>query len=330
VSARLGADVLVVGEVLVELSAAEPLETAVDLRLGFSGDALNAAAAAAAAGAHVALLTRVADDELGHRLLERIRGFGIDTAGVQLVPGQHGLYFVGADPDGQREFVYARRGSAASALSPADLDRLDPAHAAVTLCSGITCAVSGSAADTVLAAAQRASEAGRSFVYDPNFRPRLTTPEQAAQWLRRLAPLARLVLPSCPGETSTLLGTTDPFTAAATVRELGAAAAAVTCGARGIAVDDGGAQTWLDPVPARVVVDQTGAGDAFAGTVAARLALGDDLVTAARTASAAASLSLQGQGGTGFVPSLAETLAHLATTSSGTSTGTSATPSRPS
>ena len=308
---------LVIGEVLVELSAAEPLETAVDLRLGFSGDALNAAAAAAAAGAHVLLLTRVADDELGHRLLGRVRGLGIDTSAVQLVPGQHGLYLVGADPDGQREFVYARRGSAASALSPADLDRFDPAGATVTLGSGITCAISASAAATVTAAARRAHDTGRMFVYDPNLRPRLTSTEQAAQVLRELAPLARLVLPSCPGETEALLGTADPAVAAAAVRRLGARAAAVTCGPRGIALDDEDGCTWLATVPAPAVVDQTGAGDAFAGTVAARLALGDDLRTAARTASAAASLSLQGRGGTGFVPSLAETLAHLAQASAG-------------
>ena len=306
------ADILVIGEVLLELSAPGPLETAVDLRLGFSGDALNVAAAAAAAGAHVVLLTRVADDELGARLLERVRGFGIDTSGVQLVPGQHGVYLVGADPGGRREFVYARRGSAASTLSPADLDRFDPAAAAVTLCSGITCAISASAAETVRAAAQRSHGAGRTFVYDPNLRPRLTTVAAAAAELRRLAPLAGLVLPSCPGETSALLGTDDPAVAAAAVRALGAAAAAVTCGADGVATDDADGRSWLPAVPPPAVVDQTGAGDAFAGTVAARLALGDDLVTAARLGSAAASLSLQGQGGTGFVPSLAETRAHLA------------------
>jgi len=317
VTARPRTDVLVIGEVLVELSAGGPLETATELRLGFSGDALNAAAAAAAAGASVALLTRVADDELGVRMLERIRGFGIDASAVSMVGGQHGLYFVGADPDGQREFVYARRGSAASALSPADLDRFDPADAAVTLCSGITGAISGSAAETVLAAAQRAADAGRAFVYDPNFRPRLTTADQAAEQLRRLAPLARLVLPSCPGETGALLDATDPGTAASAVRALGARAAAVTCGPDGIVVDDGDGQTWVDPVPPRAVVDQTGAGDAFAGTVAARLALGDDLLAAARIGASAASLSLQGRGGTGFVPSLAETLAHLAQASAG-------------
>jgi 2-dehydro-3-deoxygluconokinase len=46
--------------------------------------------------------------------------------------------------------------------------------------------------------------------------------------------------------------------------------------------------------------------------VAARLALGDDLLAAARLGTAAASLSLAGAGGTGVVPSLAETRAHLA------------------
>ncbi|MDT4948456.1 MAG: hypothetical protein QOJ37_1051, partial [Pseudonocardiales bacterium] len=39
---------------------------------------------------------------------------------------------------------------------------------------------------------------------------------------------------------------------------------------------------------------QLGAGDVFVGTVAARLALGDDLLAAARLGTAAASLSLAG------------------------------------
>jgi 2-dehydro-3-deoxygluconokinase len=299
------ADVLVIGEVLVELSAGEVLEDAESMRLGFSGDALNAAAAAASAGASVQLLTRIADDELGHRMLARIADLGIDTSAVELVTGaQHGIYFVGADPDGQREFVYARRGSAACGLTPELLDQVP--DAAVTLCSGITCAISESAGATVLAAAQRA----RAFVYDPNYRPRLTSSEDAAAWLRRLAPHARVVLPSCPGETRALLGTSDPMEAAAAVRSLGAQAAAVTSGPKGIVVDDG-EPVWVPAVPPVKVVDQTGAGDAFAGTVAARLALGEDLVTAARLAAAAASLTLQGQGGTGFVPTLDQTRAHL-------------------
>jgi 2-dehydro-3-deoxygluconokinase len=43
--------------------------------------------------------------------------------------------------------------------------------------------------------------------------------------------------------------------------------------------------------------------------VAARLALGDPLVTAVRLGAAAASLSLSGHGGTGYLPPLAQTQA---------------------
>jgi 2-dehydro-3-deoxygluconokinase len=41
--------------------------------------------------------------------------------------------------------------------------------------------------------------------------------------------------------------------------------------------------------------------------------LGDDLRTAARLAAAASSLVVGGRGGTGLVPTLSETRAHLAT-----------------
>ena len=90
---------------------------------------------------------------------------------------------------------------------------------------------------------------------------------------------------------------------------LGAGAVVVTRGADGVlvAAADGGAPTWLDAVPVPLVVDQTGAGDALAGTLAARLAAGDPLLEAARLGTAAAALSLAGAGGTGRVPTLVET-----------------------
>lgn len=59
------------------------------------------------------------------------------------------------------------------------------------------------------------------------------------------------------------------------------------------------------------MTDQTGAGDVFAGTLAGRLALGDDLREAVGLAATAASLSLAGQGGTGYIPKFAQTMALL-------------------
>ncbi|EHR61140.1 sugar kinase [Saccharomonospora cyanea] len=300
-------DVLVLGEPLVEVSTTEPFRDGASVRLAFSGDALNAAAAAAAAGAHTALLARVPDDELGDALVAKVTELGIDAGTVIRVPGQHGVYFTHSDPSGRRQFAYARSGSAGSALRPEDVTGAVEG-AGVVLSSGITAAVSESAAATVLHAAERA----RRFVYDPNYRPRLTSAQEAAATLRRIAPLAELVTPSWPDEAWSLLGLSTeatPHDAVAATRALGASAVALTRGSDGVLVGTAtGAVDVPAPPPPRVV-DQTGAGDVFAGTVAARLALGDDLLGAVRLGTAAASLSVQGRGGTGFLPTLAQSRA---------------------
>ncbi|GAB7192695.1 hypothetical protein NUM3379_34040 [Kineococcus sp. NUM-3379] len=232
----------------------------------------------------------------------------MSTELLRRVPGQHGVYFVSADPSGRREFVYVRRGSAGSTLEPADVDAAGVEEAGLVLASGIAVAISDSAAAAVEHAARRA----RRFVYDPNFRPRLTTAQAAAAALARLAPFAEVVTPACPGETSALLGTDDPVEGARRARALGASAAAVTRGGDGVLLDDGTDVQDIPSLPPPALVDQTGAGDTLLGTVAARLALGDDVGTAVRLGCAAASLSLQGRGGTGYLPPLAETRAHLA------------------
>jgi 2-dehydro-3-deoxygluconokinase len=290
-------DVLVLGEVLVELTASMPLREADTLRMSCSGDALNAAAAAAAAGASVALVTAVGDDELGERILEFAGAQGIDTRYVQRRPEPNGVYFAGAGG----EFVYARRGSAGSTLGPDDVARAPLREAGALLVSGITQALSASCAAAVDAAV---AATGGQVVYDPNFRARLTSEREARAALERVAPHAALVTPSCPEDTRALLDTGDPATAAERVRELGAGAVAVTRGARGLYVDAGD-PLELPAAPAPEVVDATGAGDVLAGTAAARLALGDDLVDALRCGTAAAARSLGGAGGTGWLPAAA-------------------------
>jgi 2-dehydro-3-deoxygluconokinase len=296
---------VVLGEVLVELTSTEPMRAGAAVRLGFSGDALNAAAAAAAAGARAVLVARVPDDELGDALVEHVGALGIDTSALRRVPGQHGVYFSHSDPAGRRQFIYVRRGSAGSGLDPADLDP-DLLRDAVVLASGITWAVGAAAV------VRRATELAGTFVYDPNHRPRLATAAEAAAALREVLPHAALVTPSWPDEVGELLGArpADPAAAVAALRDLGATDVALTCGEDGVLLTRPGGLLSIAAAPPPRVVDQTGAGDSFAGTVVGRLAAGDDLETAVRLGVAAAALSVQGQGGTGFVPTLDQTRAH--------------------
>jgi len=305
-------DVVVVGEPLLEFSAEAPLTEATTFRLSFSGDALNAAVAAAAAGARVGLLTRLGTDELATRLVEYLAAQGVDTALVRREDGQTGAYVLGADPDGTRDFVYLRASSAATRLSPSDVEDTRLRETGAVLLSGITCALSASCLAAVVHAAQVVRAGGGLVVYDPNFRRRLTTREAARAALAAVAPHASVVVPSAPGDTLALLDAEAPAAAAVACRSLGAAAAAVTCGADGVLVDAGDGQVAVPAVPPPRVVDSTGAGDAFAGTLTARLALGDDLLTAVGLGASAASLSLGGRGGTGKVSTLAEIKAHAA------------------
>ncbi|MFE9629925.1 PfkB family carbohydrate kinase [Streptomyces sp. NPDC006463] len=309
-----GYDVLVLGEVLVEIHAGAALREAADgttARISYSGDALNAAAAAAAAGARTALLAVVGEDELSVPLLRRAAELGVDVSHVRRAPRPNGAYLLSADTEGDREFVYWRTQSAGSTLSPAHVeswrDLLTASTALIT--SGVTGALSPAAHDAVLAAAHLVHGAGGHLSYDPNFRPRLTGRDRARELLAAVAPLTGLLKTSCPADALALVDTGDPRTAAARYRALGARTVVVTAGAGRLLLDDGtGARYEAVPVnPAPV--DATGAGDCLTGTTTARLALGDSLADAVAYGTAAASLSVSGRGGTGRVPAFTQTVA---------------------
>lgn len=306
-------DVVVMGEILVEVATDVAFGHGVPAQLGISGDALNVAAAAAAAGARTGLLAVLTDDDLGQAIAARIRELGISDELLKFRTGQQGVYLVHCDPDGQREFSYARSGSVGSTLGPDDVDPAVVSAAGAVIAGGIACAISASSRAAVLKAA---ALAGR-FVFDPNFRPRLTSVEEATAVLAELAPRTFLVTPSYPGETSALLGCASPEEAAAKLRSLGAANVAVTCGAEGIQLEGQHESSWVDAIPAPSVVDQTGAGDAFVGTLTARMVLGDSLPDAARFGAAAASLVVGGKGGTGFIPTFDQTRTHALGTREG-------------
>ena len=300
------------GEILVEVATDLPFAHGVPAQLGISGDALNVAASAAAAGATVGLLSVLTDDELGHAIAARIAELGVSTDLLKFRRGQQGVYLVHSDPAGEREFSYARSGSVGSTLGPEDVDPEVVAAAGALVAGGIACAISPTSRAAVVKAAGLATR----FVYDPNYRPRLTTVEEATAALTALAPQAFLVTPSFPGETDALLGVASPQEAAAKLRSLGTANVAVTCGAEGVQLEWSGdaalnaGSAWVPAVPAPAVVDQTGAGDAFVGTLTARLVLGDDFPTAACFGAAASSLVVGGKGGTGCIPTFEQTRAH--------------------
>ncbi len=88
----------------------------------------------------------------------------------------------------------------------------------------------------------------------------------------------------------------------------------VTRGAEGAFVRKGGREKWLPPLPVDQVVDPTGAGDAFCGTLAAGLASGDPFGVVLNRAAAAGAHAVTIAGALPSLPDIKQVDALLAST----------------
>ncbi len=277
---------------------------------GFGGDTLNVAIAAARLGARAAYVTRLGGDVFGDEIRQLMAREGLDASAVIRDPdAPTGLYFVTHGPDGH-VFTYRRQGSAASLMTPMDLDPRLIARARFFHASGISQAISASAAETVAAGMAIARAAGVRVSYDTNFRPRLWTADKARPVIEAAAAAADIVKTSAE-DCAALFGVADPGGIARHVLGLGAGAVIVTLGRDGAFLATATEETH---VAGRAVaaVDATGAGDAFTGALIAELARGRPLGQAARFANAAAALSTLGYGAIAPLPVRADVEAALA------------------
>lgn len=289
-------DVVALGEPLYELNR----QPDGNWLTGFGGDTLNVAIAAARLGSTAAYVTRLGDDIFAGELRDLMQREAIGTAAVGTDAGAPtGLYFVTHGPSGH-VFTYRRAGSAASRMTPADLDPALIASARFLHASGISQAISESAAETVAAGIAVARKAGVAVSYDTNFRPRLWPVERARPVIAAAAAQADILKTSAE-DAEALFGLTEPAAVARHLLGLGAKAVVITLGKGGVALATG---EGLTHIPGRPVaaVDATGAGDAFTGALLAELARGESLAGAARFANVAAALSTLGYGAIAPLP----------------------------
>lgn len=301
-----GPDIVSIGEPLYELNR-QP-----DGRWlgGFGGDTLNAAIAASRLGATSAYVTRLGGDFFAGEFRQLMQREGVGASAVASDPeAPTGLYFVTHGPQGH-VFTYRRKGSAASLMRPEDLDRRMIASARVLHASGISQAISESAAETVAAAIAIARQAGVAVSYDTNFRPSLWTAERAWPVIRAAAAQADILKTSAE-DCAALIGTQDPQEIARHFLQLGARAVVVTLGAGGVLLAGPEGEERIPGFPV-VAVDATGAGDAFTGALLAERLRGRSLGEAARFANAAAALSTLRYGAIAPLPQRNEVDAFLA------------------
>ena len=276
---------------------------------GFGGDTMNCAIAAARQGARVAYVTRLGDDEFGREFMSLLQQENIDTSAVGIDCEAHtAVYFIIHGARGH-VFTYLRKGSAASRLTPDDLPHDLIRSARFFHSSGITQAISESARATTFAAIEIARSAAVEISFDANIRPRLWSVELARETIAKTIPLTDIFLLSLE-DAELLDAPSDRSDILRWCHDLGARRVVLKLGADGIIASDGAA---VHSVPGHIVnsVDATGAGDCCAGALLARLADGDDFLTALHYANAAAALTTTGFGAVAPMPNREMVLAFL-------------------
>src|SRR5437660_4363372 len=292
-------DIVAMGEAMVEFNQTGSADARTYLQ-GFGGDTSNALIAASRQGARCAYITKVGDDEFGRMCLALWNEEGIDTEGVGIDPSAPtGIYFVRHGNDGHT-FSYLRSSSAASRMQPADVPAPLIERARYLHVSGISQAISASATESVFHAINIARAAGVKVAYDPNLRVKLWPLDRARAVILATIPLTDYFLPSLD-DVRLLSGLDDPVAILEWCHLQGARTVVFKLGKAGSWVSHGVERSRIPAFPVNAI-DATGAGDCFDGSLLARLAAGDDVVSAARWASAAAALTTTGYGAVAPLP----------------------------
>ncbi len=251
--------------------------------LSIAGAEYNVAVGLARLGHQPAYCTRLGFDPLGERILRGLRENGISTDLISQVEGeQTGLMLKGFTQQGDPDIAYYRKGSAASKISPHDIDKLDLFGCERLHVTGIFPAVSESALTSVKRLIARAKALEMPISFDPNLRPQLWKSEkEMTAVLNSLAEDAETVLPGI-NEGKLLTGESTPEGIAAFYHGRGVKNVIVKLGKDGAYFSEKDGKSGISPsFPVRKIVDTVGAGDGFAAGVISALAEGESLEEAA-------------------------------------------------
>lgn len=192
-------DLVTFGETMIRLSPLNfrRLEQTSLLDVNVGGSELNVAVAAQRLGLGVAYVTRLTNNPLGRMIANKAREHGVDTSYIVWTDDDRvGTYFVefGASPR-PNSVVYDRRDSAIARIRPGEVD-WDAIFKGVKMLhtSGITPALSPTAAEATKEAVRVARKAGIKVSIDLNYRALLWSQEKAREVMSELVDAADILI----------------------------------------------------------------------------------------------------------------------------------------
>ena len=184
------AKVITMGEIMLRLSTPshERFIQADSFDVNYGGGEANVAVSLAGFGHDAQFVTAVPDNEIGECALATLRKYQVGTKYVAKEGERLGIYFLESGSSVRpSKVIYDRAHSSISTVKPEAFD-FDQIFEGVDWFhfTGITPAISDSAAELTEAALKKAKEHGVKVSVDLNFRKKLWTSEKAQQVMTRL------------------------------------------------------------------------------------------------------------------------------------------------
>lgn len=259
-----------IGEMLIDFTAQETgkLEHAVTFRKNAGGAPANVAVCVSKLGGCANVITKLGKDAFGIFLEDTLRKEGVGCDYVFTTDEANtALAFVSRDEKGERNFSFYRNPSADMLLNEEDV-RYIPFEAGDILHFGSVDLCDAPVKKAHSAAIDAAREAGALISFDPNLRYSLwNSAEELLNTVRSFLPVADILKVS-EEELFDITGIADEETAAKSLFRGCVKLIFVTKGSDGAAVyTKQGTRVCVPVDKASPVVDTTGAGDSFIGTV---------------------------------------------------------------
>ena len=268
---QFSCDIVTIGEsmVLFQPLVAGSLAHAPLLTRSVAGAESNVAIALSRLGLRTRWISRLGVDPFGDIIQSTLSGEGIEVYATRDSNAPTAVFFRENKGWGDPNVFYFRRGSAASRMSPEDVQPQWFAGARHLHVSGITPGLSESARDMIFGAMRMARKAGLSISFDPNIRRKLWdktsfwNEDSCRQTLREMVSLCDIFLPG-EDEAEFLIGAQKREDYGRAFFDRGASIVVLKLGIEGAI---GFYQDVILHEPAHKVervVDSVGAGDAFA------------------------------------------------------------------
>jgi len=315
-------DVVALGELLIDFTMEHADDSGYPTMTAHPGGApANFLAALAKFGRHTALLGKVGSDKFGRLLCATLEEAGIETGGLVVADDVFTtLAFVTLDETGDREFSFARKPGADTCLSFEEIN-LSLIDSAKVFHFGTLSLTDEPARSATVQAVAYAKEKGKLITYDPNLRKPLwkdlETAKEQMLWGLSNADVVKI----SDEEVEFLFGLNPKDGAEYILKTNNVKLVFVTCGADGCYFSNGSASGHVPGLAGIHVVDTTGAGDIFGGSVVHQLletgkAPGEmtkeELYSAVRFACVSAGLSTTRAGGISSVPEYEEVMRRMA------------------